>query len=286
MKYGVFLPNFGPFGDARTIANLARDAEHAGWDGFFIWDHVARPQPLDNVDPWVAMAAIAMNTGTLKFGPMVTPLPRRRPWKLARETVSLDHLSNGRLILGVGIGSGRPSEWDKLGEETDPKARGRMLDEGLNVLSGLWRGEPFNNHSQHYSVQDSQFLPRPAQEPRIPVWVGGEWPNKAPFRRAARWDGVLPLLNANYNRVKQLQDTLSFVNERREDNRPYDVVHIGIATPGDDRTRAAEMVAPYAEAGATWWFEPIDPRHVGVDWADEWPVEQLRQRIHQGPPKI
>ena len=285
MKYGVFLPNFGPFGSARTMANLARAAEESGWDGFFIWDHVSRPHPLDNVDPWVAMAAIAMNTSTLKFGPIVTPLPRRRPWKVARETVSLDHLSGGRLIFGVGIGSSRPSEWEDLGEETDKKVRGAMLDEGLDVLNGLWSGERFTYDGQYYPVQQSHFLPKPVQVPRIPVWVGGEWPNKAPFRRAARWDGVIPLLRADYDPVQQLKDTLSFIHGLREGDQPFDVVHVGLPTPGDDQSQAVEMVAPFIDAGATWWFEPIDPRRFDVDWTDEWPVERLQERVLQGPPK-
>ena len=141
MKFGIYLPNFGPYGNAKTLANLAREAEEAGWDGFFLWDHIAG-YPLDTVDPWVALTAVALNTQNIRIGTTVTPLPRRRPWKLAREAVSLDHLSNGRLILGVGIGLGE-EEWDHLGEEVNPKVRGQMLDEALTIIDGLWRGEPF-----------------------------------------------------------------------------------------------------------------------------------------------
>lgn len=194
MKYGIHLPNFGPFGSARVLADLAKDAEDAGWDGFFIWDHNNRAYVFDNVDPWVALAAIAINTSTIKIGAHVTPIPRRRPWNLARETVSIDHLSGGRLIFGFGIGSGAREEWDIFGEETNPKIRGKMLDEGLDILTGLWSGEPFAFEGNHYKVEETQFIPKPVQSPRIPLWGAGAWPHKAPFRRAAQFDGVYPLL--------------------------------------------------------------------------------------------
>jgi alkanesulfonate monooxygenase SsuD/methylene tetrahydromethanopterin reductase-like flavin-dependent oxidoreductase (luciferase family) len=134
MKFGIYLPNFGSYGEARVLANLAQDAENSGWDGFFIWDHIAG-LTLPMVDPWVALAAIAVTTHRIRIGTTVTPLPRRRPWKLAREAVSIDHLSGGRLTLGVGIGGGE-SEWAHLGEQPDLKKRGVMLDEALSVLVG------------------------------------------------------------------------------------------------------------------------------------------------------
>jgi len=193
MKFGVYLPNFGPYGDARVLAALACDAEAAGWDGFFIWDHIARSWATDVVDPWIALAAVAVATTRVRIGALVTPIPRRRPWKLARETVSLDHLSSGRLIFAVGIGSGQAVEWDDLGDEVDVKKRGQMLDEGLAVLDGLWQGEPFSHAGEYYRVKKAHFLPRAIRSPRIPVWVAGNWPNKAPMRRAARWDGAFPL---------------------------------------------------------------------------------------------
>lgn len=186
MKFGIYLPNFGTYGDVRALANLARDAEQSGWDGFYIWDHIAG-EHMPIVDPWVGLAAAALQTERIRIGTTVTPLPRRRPWKLARETVSLDHLSGGRLTLGVGIGLGQ-AEWNDLGEQTDLKQRGAMLDEGLQVLTGLWSGEPFSFSGQYYQVKEAHFLPKPVQQPRIPIWVGGFWPNKAPFRRAA-WAG-------------------------------------------------------------------------------------------------
>ena len=146
LKTAIYLPNHGPFGNVRTIADLARDAESAGWDGFFLWDHIAEQDEagssLPCTDPWLALTAAAMQTNSILLGTTVTPLPRRRPHKLARETVTLDHLSSGRLILSVGIGGGK-LEWDHLGEEKDLRTRGRMLDEALDILVGLWSGKPY-----------------------------------------------------------------------------------------------------------------------------------------------
>ena len=282
MKYGVYLPNFGAFGDARVLANLARDAENAGWDGFFIWDHVAGwQQPF--VDPWVGLAAVAMSTERIRIGTTVTPLPRRRPWKLARETVSLDHLSNGRLTLAIGIGGG-DGEWADRGEETNLRVRGAMLDEALDVLVGLWSGEPFTYAGRYYQVAQAQFLPQPLQSPRIPIWVGGFWPNKAPFRRAARWDGVFPLFETWEQELEQLTDALAYIKARRRVASPLDVVCTG-ETPGDDPARAAEIVASYASAGATWWLEAIAPYRFGQDLEGTWAIDALRQRVLDGPPK-
>ena len=198
MRFGLSIPNFGDSSDPRILASLAHDAEAAGWDGFFLWDHVLFTE-LPHSDPWIALAAITLQTERIRIGPLVTPATRRRPIKLARETVTIDRLSNGRLILGVGSGFGW--EYDGLGEEIDPKVRGAMLDELLDVLTGLWSGEPYVHHGAHYHVevrlpwrdQPAAFEPAPIQKPRIPIWVAGMWPNKPPFRRAARWDGVAPI---------------------------------------------------------------------------------------------
>src|SRR5512143_3378281 len=133
MQYAVYLPNFGPFGDAQTLIEWAQDAEQAGWDGFFIWDHIARdPAAGPVVDPWITLSGIAARTSRIKISALVTPLPRRRPWKVARETASLDHLSRGRLIFGAGTGGagGLAREWTNFGEVADLKTRGAMLDEG------------------------------------------------------------------------------------------------------------------------------------------------------------
>ncbi|HEX5860141.1 MAG TPA: LLM class flavin-dependent oxidoreductase, partial [Microbacterium sp.] len=193
MKFGLHLPNFGAFGDARALADLAVAAETAGWDGFFLWDHLlfCDLDQNDHVDPWVALTAIAAATSTIRLGPLVTPVARRRPWELARQAVSLQNFSNGRLVLGVGLGE--PTEWDFrfFGDPTDPRVRAEKLDEGLEILRGLWSGKQFGFSGQHYRLEPMTFLPPPVTP--IPIWVGGAWPNRRPFRRAARHQGVMPL---------------------------------------------------------------------------------------------
>lgn len=289
MRYGVHLPQFEHFGDVRVLARLAQQAEQAGWDGFYIWDHVLfddlqRPM----VDPWVALAAIAMSTERIRLGTMVTPLARRRPWKVARETVSLDQLSNGRLTLAVGLGD--PVEWDFgfFGEATDLQVRAQRLDEGLDVLTGLWSGEPFSYQGLHYQLREMTFLPRPVQRPRIPIWVGGYWPNKAPMRRAARWDGVCPGGLKGPLTPDDWREILAYVKAHRNSDAPFDAVHFG-TTPGNHPARGAEIVGHYAQAGVTWWIEIISPYDRGLDWSDEWTpeiVKRMQERIRQGPPKV
>src|SRR5258705_159556 len=194
MKFGISLPPFGPYADARYLADIAREAEDLGWDGFFIWDHMFfDPGFHPNVDPWVGLAAIAMNPHGLGTGTLTTPIARRRPWVLARQTVSVDRLSNGRLTLGAGLGD--PVQWDYgfFDEEIDPKVRAAKLDEGLDVLTGLWTGKSFAYEGKQFKFKQVKFVPMPAQLPRIPIWVGGNWPNKPPLRRAARLDGYYPI---------------------------------------------------------------------------------------------
>ncbi|NDJ78891.1 MAG: LLM class flavin-dependent oxidoreductase [Chloroflexi bacterium] len=285
MYYGLDIPPFGPLGDALVLAGLAREAEDAGWDGFFIWDHIAREWRVDVVDTWIALAAIAMQTATIRFGPLVTPLPRRRPWKLARETVSLDHLSGGRLVFGVGLGSGRDCEWRNMGEETDLKTRGAMADEGLEIITRLWYGESFSFEGQHYTITDAHFTPKPLQQPRIPIWTGGYWPARPPFRRAARWDGVFPLgKQGGLLQPADIRVIVDFVGEHRQSSAPFDVVYRHPAVTDLDQGR--ELVTAYADAGATWWLEAIHPVHFGGNWEGDWMVERMRARILQGPPRI
>ncbi len=176
MKFGISTINFGWFADTDLLIEVAVEAEDAGWDGFFLWDHllVFHPKPVvPFVDPWIALTAIAVNTKRMRIGTMVTPLPRRRPWKLARETVTLDHISKGRLTLGVGIGAPPEVEYGLFGEETSARIRAEKLDESLDILTGLWSGESFSHHGKHYNLSEMTFLPKPRQEPRIPIWVGG-----------------------------------------------------------------------------------------------------------------
>jgi alkanesulfonate monooxygenase SsuD/methylene tetrahydromethanopterin reductase-like flavin-dependent oxidoreductase (luciferase family) len=226
VKRGLFIAPFDELVDPRLLAELARRAEIRGWDGLFLWDHVAFPEPIRAVaDPWIAMSAIAAATTTLRFGPMVTPLPRRRIQKLARETVTLDHLSGGRLILGVGIGSDRTNELKPFGEVVDARERAQLLDDGLTRLCEFWAGE---------------FEPLPVQRPRIPIWVASRWPNRRPVRRAARWDGLFPI---ELPGPPQLAELASEVHEARGRAGSFDFV-VGIA-PGED-------AGPWQAAGATW----------------------------------
>src|SRR5436190_1734028 len=179
VKRGIFLAPFDELVEPTALAELATSAEERGWDGFFLWDHIKYQPPVRAVaDPWVCLAAIACATERLRIGPMVTPLSRRRVQKLARETVTLDRLSGGRLTLGVGLGSTRSGELEPFGEVIDPRERARLLDQGLERLTAFWAGE---------------FEPAPVQQPRIPIWVAGRWPNRRPVKRAVRWDGFFPI---------------------------------------------------------------------------------------------
>jgi probable F420-dependent oxidoreductase len=286
MQFGLFVPIFGAYADARLLASLAGDAEAAGWDGFYLWDHVFTEWPDRVLDPWIALTAAALNTERIRLGTLVTPLPRRRPWKLARETVSLDHLSNGRLTLGVGLGE-YVQEFDYLNEPADLKVRAAMLDEGLEILTGLWRGEPFSYDGEHYRIQEALFIPTPVQRPRIPIWVAGQWPVKAPFRRAARWDGVFPLNQADFGgdlSPEQFESIGRFIHEQRKEAEPFDLVLKRNKLPKDRAEDIAE-VAAYEAAGVTWWVEGISPWRFGWQGSEDWPVTAMRERILMGPPK-
>ena len=289
VRFGLSVPAFADFAEPAALADLARTAEAAGWDGFFVWDHVVfDPTFHPMADPWVALAAVALATERVRIGTLVTPLPRRRPWKVARETVSLDRLSGGRLVLGVGIGDPVQWEFGWFGEPTEAKHRGAMLDEGLAILDGLWSGEPFAFSGAHYRLERMRFLPRPVQQPRIPVWVAGWWPNKPPLRRAARWDGVLAGTWGAPFTPDDLRDLVAYVMRHRTATTPFEVVASG-HTPGDDPASARAQVAPYAAAGATWWIEGLNPWRWGASWEESWPAEgtaRMRQRVEQGPPRL
>lgn len=275
MRYGVTLPYDD---DPRALVGLAQDAEAAGWDGVFVWDG------LTGNDPWVMLAAIAMQTTHLVLGPMLTPPSRRRPWKLAQETATLDRLSGGRLVLPVGLGA-IDTGFANVGEETDRKTRAALLDESLEIVAGLWRGQPFTYEGTHYQVRDLAGSPTPVQQPRIPVWVVGAWPRMKSMRRALRWDGILPTKIAPDGSFADLTpDDLralrAWIAEQRSDPTPVDIVLEG-ETPGADPARAAAHVGPLAEAGMTWWLENVwnTPRAEGGR-------EGMRARIRQGPPRL
>jgi len=226
VKHAIDVPPFGELSDPRVLADLAAAAEERGWDGFFVWDHIVHRSPARGVaDPWVALAAIACATSRVRIGPMITPLSRRRIQKLARETVTLDLLSSGRLTLGVGLGSARNGEFEPFGEVAEPRERARLLDQGLAELTRYWSGE---------------FEPLPVQRPRIPVWVGAEWPHRRPVKRAQRWDGLFPTSLPGPDALAELVEE---VRAARPAGEPFDFV-IGLA-PGQDS-------GPWERAGATW----------------------------------
>jgi alkanesulfonate monooxygenase SsuD/methylene tetrahydromethanopterin reductase-like flavin-dependent oxidoreductase (luciferase family) len=250
MPVAIFLPIFGELAEPRLVADLAAEAEEAGWDGVFVWDHMLYREPVTDIaDPWVTMAAIAMATERVRIGPMVTPLPRRRPQKLARECLSLDRLSGGRLTLGIGLGGDPGGELTAFGEELDAPTRGRMLDEGLELLVDLWSGENVLHRGDHYVAEDARLRPVAVQEPRIPIWIGARYGFQRPVRRAARYDGLFPV---NVDEPGQLTELVGIANEHRITDDPFDVM---IARPA----REAEDASAWFDAGATWWAAGFDP---------------------------
>lgn len=273
MQFGIHVPNFGEFGEARALAELATAAEASGWDGFFIWDHIlgdpAWRQPM--VDPWIGLATIATRTSRIRIGPLVTALPRRRPWKVARETASLDQLSGGRLVLGVGLGWPPEAEYEHFGEEASLSVRARQLDEGLAIVAGLWSGEPTSFQGEHYQMRETVFLPTPVQRPRIPVWVAVHGSGAGPVRRAARWDDAFPENPSGASvSPEDVRSLLGKVGDLRSGTGSYDVVVGG---------RSAELgsleLAELSAAGVTWWLESVPPgRSLAV----------TRDLIRRGPP--
>ena len=283
MRYGFIIPN----GDIQTIPELTAEAEAAGWDGVFIPDCISietsdyPPGPF--YDPWIMLALMATRTERVRIGTMLTPPSRRRPWKLARETVTLDHLSKGRLILPVGLGAAADDAgFYKVGEAMDVRVRAKLLDECLEILTCLWSGQPLNYSGEHYRVQGMTLLPPPVQMPRIPIWVVGAWPRMKSMQRVLRYDGLLPTkLNEDgtYAEVTpaDLREMKAFIDGHRTLTTPFDIIWEG-ESPGDNPEQAAGIVRPWAEAGATWWME--------ARWGQGVTLEDLRARIRQGPPRI
>jgi hypothetical protein len=277
MQYGFIIPG----GDLRTIVEMAVEGEAAGWDGIFYWDGIYIASAELMYDPWVVLAAIATRTERVRIGAMLTPPSRRRPWKLARETVTLDHLSNGRLILPVGLGALDDGGFTKVGEATDRKVRAQLLDESLDILTGLWSGKPFSFDGEHYHVEEMTFRPSSLQSPRIPIWVVGAWPRMKSMQRVLRYDGLLPMKinpDGSYGAITpaDIQAMKAYVAEHRTQTTPFDIVWEG-ETPGDDPQRTGEIVRPYVDAGITWWMESR--------WSAS-SIDEVRSRLRQGPPRI
>ena len=281
VRYSINIPNFGGFADARTVARVAVAAEEAGWDGLFVWDHLVhdkierRGQPFG--DPWMLLTAAALATSRIRLGTLVTPPARRRPEQLARQVATLDAVSGGRVIFGAGLGGPVEDEYASFGDVTDPVVLAERLDESLDLLARYWSGEAVNHRGRHYQVNDVTLLPATVQRPRPPVWVGGFWPARPPMRRAARWDGAVPLFrSASHGHIPSVEDVRDVVEFLKPD-KDFEVV-VGGLTPADP-ARAHELVAPLAQVGATWW----DERQL-MTTDDLYRLDPTLRRIEAGPP--
>jgi hypothetical protein len=276
MQFGFVMP----IGSARNAADLAFEAEKAGWDGFFVWELVW------GVDAWISLAAAAMRTKRIRLGTMLSPLSRMRPWKVASETVTLDHLSNGRLILSVGLGA-IDNGFEQFGEVTDRKTRAELLDEGLDVLTGLWHGQPFKYDGKHYKIKPTEFYPPPppVQKPRIPIWVVGAWPRTKSMNRVLHYDGLLPNVFGKDGRMgrpepKDVREMRLWIEKHGRAKAKFDIIVEG-RSPGGDPVKAGETVRPWVEAGATWWTETM---WNAMDDTDV--IQKAMKRIRQGPPRM
>jgi alkanesulfonate monooxygenase SsuD/methylene tetrahydromethanopterin reductase-like flavin-dependent oxidoreductase (luciferase family) len=277
MQHGIILTTGGPL----DAAKLAAAAEAAGWDGVFTYDAIAIGDE-ELYDPWIMLAAMAMRTERVRLGAYVFTPPRRRPWKLAKEAITLDVLSGGRLVLPVGLGALDDAGFGNVGEPVDARTRAARLDEALAIVAGLQDGEPFAFEGEHFRFGPMTFLPRPVQRPRIPVWVVGAWPHERSMRRAVRWDGLAVQATGSDGGAAPGADVLgeivAWVRRERPPElvgQPFDIVVDG-ATPAADPAEARRIVAAHEAAGATWWLE--------ADWSTR-SVDQLRARIEAGPPR-
>ena len=270
MKFGVIITG-GPV-DAQI--GMARAAEDAGWDGVFTWDGIHVGDAMEVHDPWVLMSAFAMATARVRIGAMIQPLARRRPWKVAREAVTLDHVSGGRFTLCIGLGAVDDAGWGKVGESTDRRTRAEKLDETLAILEGLWSGQPFGFSGRHYRFDPMAFRPTPVQRPRIPIWAVGAWPAERSMARAARLDGLLPnVVGGGAYTPEMVAAMTAWIAERRGSLRGYDVVLEGSLESGE----ASAELRRFADAGATWWIHS--------DWESSDPLA-ARRRIEAGPPRL
>jgi alkanesulfonate monooxygenase SsuD/methylene tetrahydromethanopterin reductase-like flavin-dependent oxidoreductase (luciferase family) len=273
MRLGLYIPPFDELADPALVARLCAEAEEAGWDGAFVWDQLRWREPVAAVaDPQITLAAIAGATERIRLGPMVTPLARRRPAKVARETATLDRLSDGRLTLGLGLGSDRfAGEYSITGEELNDRKRAGMLDEALGILQAAWTGEPVQHRGEHYTIDAMRFLPRPVQRPGVPIWVAGFYGKSRPLRRAIRYQGFFPVGIEHPDQLAEISGELRRLGRETRDGaaEPFDIaVELD---PGSDP-------APYAAAGATWGLVAFPWNPVSVD--------QVRGVIRDGPPPV
>ena len=273
LRYGLYLPAFGPFGDPAVLVDLALRAEASGWDGVFLWDHLVH-DALPIADPWATLGAIAQATRDLRFGPMVTPLPRRRPWVVARHASALSRLSGGRLILGTGLGSDEFGDLSRFGEPTRLPTLSAMYDEGLEVVRGVWSGRPFRHDGQHYHVTLGEGVRDPHP---IPVWVASLTSHPRVMRRAAGCDGIFPIRE---NRILAPDEVAGLLTELRRAGLPegwaFDIAVAGNASPAWQEPVTADL-AGLTQAGMTWWMESL----IHFD-----PLELSLEIVDAGPPRV
>ncbi|HEY7043387.1 MAG TPA: LLM class flavin-dependent oxidoreductase [Nocardioidaceae bacterium] len=283
MRYGLDITAAGPWGRPDRIAELATLAERSGWDGVFCEDYICFPgegtDPVDTYDVWITLALVAQATTRVTLGTMVTPVPRRRPWVLASQALTVDHLSSGRLVLGVGLGDPEPRNFASFGEVTDLAERAGMLDEALDIVARLWTGQRVSFEGRHYRIHDAQLRPRPVAVPRVPIWVGGALTLARPRRRALRWDGAclyrIPTQHGwedvTPEDVRRLR---ADVDARPGGGAGYVIAVGGRERSLDDPEADREYVAALADAGADWWHEYVPPRLS---------YDEARRRIESGP---
>ena len=271
--------NFWRLGEPAMLQEIARTAEAAGWDGLFVWDHVSatwEPNGVAIFDPWTILAGAACVTERLLVGTNVTPVPRRRPHVLAMQVATLDHLSNGRAVLGVGLG-GEEADYVRFGEDFDARVRADKLDEALEVITSLWSGEEVTHRGRHYTVDGVRNVLRPLARSRCPIWVGGD--SRPAMRRAARWDGwTTGIIADESGRIGVIADEMGarirYVLDHRTTHEPFDVMVEGYSDAGP---AGIELAASYEAIGATWWCESINGRRT--------PIDDLLARIAAGPPR-
>jgi alkanesulfonate monooxygenase SsuD/methylene tetrahydromethanopterin reductase-like flavin-dependent oxidoreductase (luciferase family) len=279
VRYGLALPDGGECGDPTFLAELAQRAEDAGWDGVFLEDYILWQGRRDfpTCDVWVALGAIAASTEKVRLGTAVTPLARRRPWKVAREAAAVDQLSGGRMILGVGLGDIgdailQDSSFSAFGEVADGRRRGEMLDEALDIIAGLWTAEPFSYAGRHFTIDEVTFTPPPVQRPRIPIWIGGGYPNRRPTERALRWDGSCLYKETHGGPWEDMSPDDIRDLRRRAGNKNFDIC-VGGRDREEDVDAERAWIAAVAEAGADWWSEYVPP-------ADR---DAMRAAVDRGP---
>jgi len=280
VRYGVNIINFWRLGEPAMIQEIARTAEATGWDGLFVWDHVSTPWEAAGLpisDPWMILAGAACVTKRIVLGTSVTPVPRRRPHVVAMQVATLDHLSRGRAVLGVGLG-GEEADYVRFGEDFDPKVRAEKLDEALEVIAALWSGEEVRHRGRHYTIDGVRNLLGPVGErPRCPIWVGGA--SRPALRRAAHWDGwTTGIIADESGRIGLSPDEMGvrirYVLDHRASDQPFDIVIEGYSEAGPG---GVDLAAAYEAVGATWWCDSINGLRA--------PVDELLARVAAGPPR-